>query len=359
MSDAITRTMIAAYEASAPPTMFLTEMFSGTEFYNSERFEYDEIRNSEKMVAPMPAMDTGYNFNKRKRFHNKDFAAPTYSEAIGINSFELLKRQYGDHPFQSIDFRANLTRHILSDVRKVDEMFRRSIEFQASQILQTGALSLVDSDGNVTFAESFGVKSSHFFTTANAWDTGSATIFDDIDTAAQLIRVDALMDPDELIMGEPSFAAFMADPQVVAELDNRRIDVGAIRPSMRGGGAVWKGRYHIRGYEYDIWTYNGRYDDIQTGTSTRFINDTTCLVRASRAQLTKTFGFLPHIGSMVGRQRLIPELPARMSMNGAGMDLFLNVWLDDSGDNLYAGVRTKPMLLPKAVHSWCRINTGV
>jgi len=336
MSDETTRRMISAYTQMASPLMFLSGLFQSPaqNFHSSEEVELDIVRTDEDVSIVIEDLSTGYRMNSDDIYSNKAFKPPIHKEAIPINSFDLIKRMPGENPFESPDFRANVITRMFNGMVKVERKIRRAIELQASQVLQTGVVTLTDSAGVSLYALDYQPKITHFPTTSNAWNAAGATIAADLLALADVIRNDGLNDADQLIMGEGSFEAAMNDTTFKGRFDTRRVDLGTISPmQMRGNGGNYRGVVEIGNYRFDIWTYGGRYKNAQTGVKTKFVADEKVIMRASSGRMDATFGAIPNIGALLGQgaTALLPELPGRISNDAGGMDLFTNVWMSPDG----------------------------
>ena len=361
MSDSTTRRMIAAYLQMAEPTLFLSGFFQSPpqNFHSSEEVELDIIRGEEEVSIVLTDLSTGYRFNATDLYTNKSFKPPIHKEAVAINAFDLIQRMAGENPFVSPDFRGNVITRIFSGIRQSENKIRRSIELQASQVLQTGIVTLTDSAGVALFTLDFGPKATHFVTVGTAWSAAGAPL-DDIRAISEVIRDDGKADPDQLIMGVDAWEAFIQNDDVQKRYDNRRIDQGTIAPmQMRGNGGSFRGVVEVGNYRYDIWTYGGRFKDAQTGVSTQYLTPANCIVRASGGRLDATFGAIPNIGASLGVQgtALLPELPSRISGGDQNIDLFLNAWLSNDGEQLFAGVGARPLMIPTAIDTYGTLDT--
>lgn len=364
MSGTITKRMIRVYNQMAAPTLFLSSFFQSPpeNFHNSEEVEIDIIRGDEEVSIVVQDLSTGYRMNSDDLYTNKGFKPPINKEAIAINSFDLLKRNAGSNPFESPDFRMNIIARMFNGMVKVERKIRRSMELQASQILQTGILTLIDSAGTALYTLDFKPKASHFPTAGITWGGASSVPLQDISALAEVIRNDGLGDPDDLIFGIDAWNAFQSDPTVTALLDNRRMDTGAVVPmDKKSNGGTYRGWIEIGNYRYDMWTYGGRYNHPQTGVKTQFIDPGKVIVRDSAGRLDATFGAIPNIGREMGVQatNLLPELPGRISNEGGNMDLFTNAWLSPDGEQLFGGVGIRGLLIPTAIDTFGCLNTGL
>lgn len=364
MSDEKTKRMLRVYEQQSSPIMFLSGLFQTPmeNFHASEEVEIDIVRGEEEVSIVIQDLSTGYRFNSTDIYTNKSFKPPIHKEAIAINAFDLIKRTPGNDPFADVDFRANAIMRLMTGMRKVEQKIRRAIELQASQVLQTGTVTLIDSGGTALYTIDYQPKATHFPTAGTAWNAAGGDPLGDIDALAEIIRNDGLMNPDQLIMGSGAFEAAIKNSDFVARFDARRIDLGTIAPmEMRGNGGTYRGTVEIGNYRYDIWTYGGRYKHPSTGTVTQFVGPEYCIVRASGGRLDGTYGAIPNIGTALGQQplNLLPEMPGRLPMPGAGMDMFVNVWLTNDGEQLFGGVGARPLLIPTAIDTYGCIDSGI
>lgn len=364
MSGTTTARMIRAYNQMAQPTLFLSGLFQSPpeNFHTSEEVEIDIVRSDEDVSIVVQDLSTGYRMNSEDLYTNKGFKPPIHKEAIPINSFDLIKRTPGQNPFQAPDFRANVISRMFNGMTKIERKIRRAIEVQASQVLQTGVVTLTDAGGNALYTLDYKPKATHFPTAGTTWGQAGADPAGDINALAEQIRDDGLADPDQLIMGVDAFEEFIKDAGIRERFDSRRIDLGTIAPmQMRGQGGNYRGVVEIGNYRYDVWTYGGRYKDPQTGNKVQFIDPGSVIVRASSGRLDATFGAIPNIGSLMGggAANLLPELPSRVSNAAGGMDLFTNAWLSQDGEQLFGGVGARPLMIPTAIDTYGCLTTGL
>ncbi len=362
MSDVTTKQMLRVYEQMAAPLMFLSGFFTSPpeNFHTTEEIELDIIRSEEELSIVIQDLSVGHRMNSSDIYTNKNFKPPIHKEAIPLNAHDLIKRMPGQNPFQSPDFRSNVIVRMFQGMQKIERKIRRSIEFQASQVLQTGVVTLTDSAGVPLYTIDYKPKSTHFPTVGTAWSNPASDKLADIRSLADVIRSDGLSDPKELIMGQTAFEQFISDAAVLARFDNRRMDLGGIvSMEMRGNGGTFRGIVEIGNYRYDIWTYGARFTDPQTGNSTPFLDEDKVIVRAI-GRMDATFGAIPNIGQLLGvdNSALIPELPSRITLPQGSVDLHTNVWLSPDGSQLFGGVGTRPLMIPTAIDTYGCLDTN-
>ena len=359
MSDTATLRMIRAYIQMATPTLFLTGFFQAPaqNFYNSEEIEIDIIRSEEDVAIVIQDISAGYRMNSEDIYTNKRLKAPVFKEAGVLNAFDLIKREAGQDPFEDPNFQANAIVRAFKIFRKTDDKIRRAIELQCSQVLQTGTATMIDSSGASLFTIDYSPKATHFPTSGTAWDQAGDDKLGDLNSLAEVIRGDGLGNPNKLLFGGTALNSFFQDTAVQAQLDNRRISRGEIASQMRGQGGIFHGTIWIGNYEFEIWSYTGRYKHPQTGVSTPYIDPAKVIMLSDNSRLDATYGAIPRI--VPPDSRVLPFLPARISDSAIGIDLFTNAWVDKQGENLFVGSGARPLMIPTAIDTYGCLDTGL
>lgn len=358
MSTKATKTMLRVYEQMAAPVRFLSGLFVSPpeNFYNSESVEIDIVRSEEEVAIVIEDLSTGYRMNEASIYTNKEFIPPIFKEAMTLNVFDLLKREPGSDPFAAISFQVAATRRAMQGFRKTEDKIRRAIELQASQVLQSGVVTLINAAGDTLYSIDYSPKATHFPTVSIGWATLATAIpYADLEALAEVIRSDGLSNPDQLIFGAGAWGNFIENPKIQALLDNRRMEIGGIAPATRGEGGTFQGFFWIGNYRFEMWTYSGRYKHPQTGTVTPFVADDKVIMRASNGRLDATFGAIPRL--FAPDSRILSVLPGRINLPGAGVDMFTNAWVSDDGENFFAGVGSRPLMIPTAIDTYGCLDT--
>lgn len=357
MSDTTTKVMLAAYEQDREPTMFLSGMFQSPRrnFHNSEEVEIDIVRSEEDISIAIQDLSTGARLNSEDIYTNKGFKPPVHKEAGPINAHTLIKRQPGDDPFQSVDFMANAIKRGVRLGQKLQRKIARAVEYQSSQVLTTGTVTLIDENGVAVYTIDYKPKATHFPTTGTSWTSASSTKLADIESLANVIRGDGLSNPDMLIFGENSFELFIQDAAVLVRMDNRRIaGNGIVAMDRMGNGGIYRGTIEIGNYRYDMFTYDGRYKHPQTGVSTKFIPDDKVIVRSSTGRLDAAFGGIPRITT---DSRVPSALTSRISIPGKAFDVQMNGYITPNGETMMVEAGTRPLMIPTAIDTFGCLDT--
>ncbi len=243
-----------------------------------------------------------------------------------------------------------------SIARKLENKIRRSIELMASQVLQTGALTLGDSAGNTLYNVDFLPKTAQMATVSTTWATDGSTgaPLSDLASLASLVRRNGKKKPNKLIFGTSAFQRFIANGNVQKALDKQVMNLAALAPEVRGEGGTFQGFVWIGNYRFEMWTYDGFYKHPQTGVLTDYVDTDNVIMMSDGARLDLSFGAIPTI--VAPDPQIAAFLPGRMSSGEHGLDLTLNGWITENREHLKIQVGTRPLTIPTAIDSFARLN---
>jgi len=350
--------MVSLYEQDREPNLFLSGFFQSPEenFFNSEEIEFDVQRSGEDVAIPVRDISTGANILTLDSYTNKSFKPPVYKDKFALNAYKLLERRAGENPFENADFMSKALREAFRGVRKLESIYARALELQASLVLTTGTATLTDEDGAQRFTIDYQPKATHFPTAGTAWDQASPTIADNIISLCDVIREDGLADPDLMIMGSGSFEAMAQDSDIQSRLDTRRLDMGNISPmnDPMGRGGKYRGTLDFGDHRLDVWTYAGRYSAPNGGASTRFIGDDKVIIMSSGGRLDAFFGGVP----LFPGEPALMGLPDRIATPG-GRDINMNSWVTENREHLFVQASMRPLLVPTAIDTFGCLDTGI
>jgi Phage major capsid protein E len=351
--------MIPLYREMRDADMFLAGFFEVRpgNISDTEKVVFD-IQRMDEEISPVVNTCEGPTFNVDNVFTTKEFTPPTIQEAMPFDCKELLRRLAGQTEYQAteISWQASLVARILQGMNQLENKIRRNRDWQASQILRTGVLTLVDEFGNPAYMIDYQAKATHFPAAGAAWGGGGDDPLADIEALADVIRNDSLQDADRIIMGAGAWNAFINDSKVQNQLDNRRIEVGRVAPEPRGTGGKFQAVINVGNYRFEIWTYSGRGVIPGSGTKTLFVGDADCIVMASSGRLDTVFGGVPM--AVPVDPRFADFLPSRVAVPQA-VDMVPNIYATPDGMQTILQIASRPLLIPTAIDSFGNIATGV
>lgn len=351
-----TKILLELYREMAPTKMFLSDSFSMTSrsVHNSGKVTFDIIRGNEKVAPVVTSVEDGYIKVSLDKAVNKEITPPVVKLKFPVNLMNTQLREPGRTPFEAPDEMRNALNRFAAGMENVAAMVMRNLELQAAQIYQTGKLALWDEKGTTAFEIDFLPKTTHFPTAGVTWGTGTEDKLSDIDSLARVIRKDGKLSPDTLIFGSKAWASFIKDTAVKELLDNRRIEVGEIVPRMNEDAGTYQGYIIIENYRYDMWTYDGEYEDIN-GDATPYVDDGSVIVVASKGRREKSFGMIPKV------VRDDPRLDGFVSggVNTGDIAVTTGATIDMDGENVFGKIGTRPILIPVAIDTHGCLNTGL
>lgn len=358
MSDASTKKMIEMYveEASAP--MFLSTFFKTPpgNIHTSEKVEIDIERDDEDVAVVIADYTQGPRKNEATLYTNKAFTPPIFDEEGVITAYGLIKRQVGENPFADPDFLASATRQSFNVWRKLERKLRRSVEQMASQVLQTGTLTLKDKDDNTLYTLDFQAKSTHMVTVGTTWAADGATgnPLADLSALGDVVRRDGKKIPDTLIFGKTAWQRFLASAKVSALLDKLNINIGQVQPKVMREGASFRGKIWIDHYEYEMWMYDGVYRAAGDEDLTPYVDDENVIMMSSTGRLDLTYGAIPSF--VKPEQRVLSVLPPTIFDQASGLHLTTNSYITPDGKALMVGAGCRPLTIPTAIDTFGRLN---
>lgn len=347
MNDLVTRKIIDTYRQTAAVPQFLSS-FAVKKFFDSETIQLDIDREDEDVAVVLRDLTNGPNWNESTLLTSKEFKPPVYNEGAGIDVGQLMKRQFGEHNFQSPNFQANATSSVLEVSRKLTNKLIRASELQMAQIMTTGELALEDANGVVRHSLDFQMDPSQFADTATDWGIGVTDMdaLADLEAIAHAIHMVGHGGGEfHAIFGRTAFAGFMTDEKVLKLLDNRRIELGSLYAPQMSGGGLRHGSVATGNFTYDLWTYPGYYKDPATGDRLPYIPDDKVVIIAKDAQFRRAFGSIPRFAAP--EQRVLKYLPSQLTA-----DFAVNpyAWINQDGTALSITCGTRMLTYPLTVN---------
>jgi len=358
MSNAATKKMIGMYMQSAPVQGAFTSLLRAPaeNYYASETVEVDIERSGEEIAPVVTDIKDGNNKFSLDEFVNKEFKAPVMMDEFTIDTFKLLKRQAGDTPFESPNYRATLAEQFVKHMRKGGERQRRTLEKMAAQMFQTGTITLKDAKGADAYTIDFAPKATHFPTVSTAWSSAGATPLADIKALCDVINTDGQSTPYMAWFGDDAYQAFITNEEVLAFADNRGFSIVNIAPVDMPTGAIYMGTLVATGYRLEMYTYRAEYKEVNATTNTRFLGAGNVIIFGREGRYDATYGSIPLV---VAPDPRVGFLSTRAAMSSINMDMTTNAWVSQDGRNVSGFVGSRPLVIPTSIDRFGCLNTGV
>lgn len=314
-ADPYSRLMAQAFDERAfigVPTAF--QSWFGRPGYGATKFspvassvDIDIIRGNERTAALIPrGMISkplgGTQLNTAATRHTS-FARrfPLSLEEGTISADQLEFRTAGENPYLPPD---QLTRFRQLALEQHQEQVRRSVrlfERLAAQSILTGIQDAIIG-GGADNQYDFNRLATHSFAAAGSggsWAAPASNALGDVEIGCNLIRQDAHVTPDFMLLGTTAMAGLMANTAFLAWADSRRINLLQVGPDapmppkfqrMVDSGMIYRGRIDTpSGYSLSVFTYLDTYVN-EAGVVTPYMPLVNCLLGSSESICDRYFG---------------------------------------------------------------------
>lgn len=341
--------------------MFLSSFFKTTpeDITDADFITLDIIREDEEMAPVLTDISTDAHVISEDIYTNKTIKPPAIALKEPFNVFDLLNRQAGETEYQAADgqYQSRLRVKIIRSWERMAAMIKRTIEFQAAQVLQTGTLTLPDALGNPSYILNYLPKATHFPDAAIAWGAVGSAPLVDINNLSEVIRDDGLIDVKNLIMGIGAFGQFMANADVQKIFFKNSFALGTLSPRLLASGATIQGFIPVGNYQYNIWTYGGRAIRRDTGIKTQYLDVDSCILLPDPEDLDfrRVYGGIPVVVDSVPEFRDV--LPSRVTVPGA-FDFKPRIYTDEAMETVYSEIKSRPLCIPVSIDRYGCIDTN-
>ncbi len=354
------KTMLRAYRQipNIGKNMFLSTFFKTApeDITDSEFISIDIERGDEEIAPVLTDISTGAVVVGEDIFTNKTIKPPAMALKTPFNVWDLMKRQFGETEYENPAFQAVLAGKVAKSWTKMTNMMKRTIEQQAADILQTGIITLYNSAGVAVYTLDYKMKATHLVTVGTAWSDVAADGIGDLEGLADVVRDDGLVDIVDVIMGSTSFNEFVNLTQAAKYFNKEGLFLGTLNPQLLNNGGKIQGQIDVGNYKFNVWTYNGRYIPLNTGTKTTYMNagKVIMLPAAEDLDFRKAFGGIPVVVDSLAEVRQF--LPSRVTVPGA-FDFKPRVYTDEAAETTYSEIKSRPLLVPVSIDRFACLTT--
>lgn len=347
LPDLVAQRQMAKFVEKERPIGFLSSFFKvrkGSTGSTGKTVTWDVVRDSQQIAGTVSA-GTGMRINSADRFTSKEITPARYGESVVIDVNDLVNRMAGENPFAAANrsVASRFARLINDGLVKSAKLIDRAVEVNASQVLQTGEISL---DGSVPYVEDFFPKSTHFPNAAVAWsDTVNAKPFDDIEALCDVVQTDSKATVNKAILGRTALREMLATEQYQETDSFRRTNLIKVDPVMMGMGATRYGILTVGQFEIELWAYNEKYEPVGGGTKVPYIGLDKVVLIVEKPSLVVVSTIVPRV---IGPDPRLSGFVALPTKSKGGWDLVPNIYSDNPGDVIAAGFYASVVLMPQA-----------
>jgi Phage major capsid protein E len=243
-------------ELTVPDSALLDRYFGELQTEESEEIHFDVVDGARKL-APFVSPVVEGKVVQERGFTTKSFKPAYLKPKTPIDPLRPVKRIAGEQFGGSMSAVDRDMAILTQEMENHIQLIRNRLEWMASQVLLTGAVTISGDDYQTTNV-SYGRNAGHTVTLTGAdlWSASTGDPADDLQVWAELFVKNGGGEPTDVIMETNAWRNFRAHAKVTAKLDYRRghgseIDIGAARRR----GLQFKGTFD----GFNIFTYQDWY----------------------------------------------------------------------------------------------------
>ena len=308
-----------------------------------------------KLVATDVALGAIGTARAKESYTINELTPPLYAPNSSVSAIDNYAALIDEHHFNVA--RSGVQRALISISR---EQMRnqleidRAIEKQISEVLTTGAITLATAiDGKNTI--DYSMPAAAKITPATRWNASGADILADIEAACTHVQRTGLVAPSVLIVGRLAWNALRNNDVFQKRLDERHSSENSIVYKKNPNtGAVYHGTLTAGQFQVEIWSYTDTYQ-LANGTHTPYIDEKKAIIMSLDNDIDVAYGGVPTLNTLDPQQRELTGLSA-VGVTVARQSLpFYKI--DELGASVVAGVRSRPLCVPRNNSSFAVINT--
>ncbi len=342
---------------------FLSTFFVTTpeDIVDAESVEI-EIRRGTRKIAPVISNIAQLGGKITKTLYSrKEFFPPTVAVTADFAPGDLIEKAFGETQYETAgkSYLTQLVLKIADKMTEAEKQISRNPEYQASQIFDSGTLTLYDDNGEAAYTIDFLGKATHFATVGTSWSDPAADMDGDIDALARVIKKDSGAAVKNLVFGQTALSNYLKGTNVKAKFDIRRVESGVFDPTALNPDVDFLGDILIENKKYACWSYEGDYEDPSKASS-----DILPFVKADKilflpdagganVDFRKVWCRVPTIGGV--DPRFADLIPSQMELEDR--QVTNRVWIDDTADTLNVQVKTRPLCIPVSIDSFGSLDT--
>lgn len=273
-----TQTMIAALQLMPPRPTFLRDRYfptSDKDIFVTEDVLIEYKDEKSRKMAPCVVPRKGGILVPRDGYKTDRITAPYIAPERTLTIDDLTKKQFGETLFSQKTPAARAAAYLKSDLEDLGELIDTREEYMAAMTLFENGYTLrqyADKYGTGEYEE-FDIKfydeesNPAVYTPSDTWDSASNDIISDIYNMAMILKRRGLRAAD-LLFGADVANVLLNDERLLTLLDNRRLDIVAIKPEELPNGATSFGRINCNGVMIELICYVEEFVDESNVTKT-------------------------------------------------------------------------------------------
>ena len=282
-----THTLLMAVERLTPANSFLRDRYFPTNVA-SDVFATDDVlveyKDGSKKLAPFVAPRKGGVTILRSGYTMERYTPPFVAPKRALSYDDLSKRGFGEALYSKLTPAQRQQTLILKDADELGEFITRREELMAAETMLTNGCIMkhiaddanVDDEMEIRFYS--GEENPAHFTPAISWNDPTAPIIADLGVMIRLLTSKGLR-ATELVCSPDVADAIVNNNDVKEMLNNRRYEIGEVKPETLAPGAAIVAKLNIGGRIISVISYDETYTD-DNGNDKQYIPSGKCILTA-------------------------------------------------------------------------------
>ncbi|MBQ3646720.1 MAG: major capsid protein [Synergistaceae bacterium] len=318
----------------ATRTFFRDRFFRNVITFPTETVSF-EVQESKRTLAPYVSQRLIGAPISREGYTVKTFRTPLLAPYREITNDTIAQKLLGENPCNSgVSPEERAQKIAARDIIFLQDTITRREEFMCARTKQDGVL-LIQGEG-VDASVDYGFSNIVLVDATDRW-TASYDILTQLSKYADKLN-EAGTNPDLIILGRDAAAALLKNTEIRALLDNRRIEIGEIKPSELENGVSYIGRISIPGASFDLISYNEWYRD-NDGTAKPIVDPETVIIQSSREQNSMLYGAVTFVDKSGEFVTSMAQYTPRQ-------------WFTENPPQKFIQIMARPLPMPHDLESW-------
>ena len=323
----------------------------------SDKIEIHIRRNHRQIMPGLPNFNEGTPGASRRKWTKKTFETPIVGLHDSFDKNDLLQTGFDETQYDASDgkFMARLLKLMIRGWDNLYTMHQYTTEYMAAQVMQTGALNMLDENGATVFELDFEMRASHILNVATAWSDPAADIIGDLQGASDTLKKDGFATAKFALMGMNAYISFLSNTAVKERYLDDRMKLGELNPSIQPDGTRYMGTVDINNNKLSILTYTDYFEEFGGSDPIEFMDPDKVIIMPGKEamDLRWVYGGIPIIGASAPPfSQMMPR-----SLNPDGVVIKPRIYHDQKVDNIITEIMSRPLPVPVGIDQFMILIT--
>ncbi|MBQ9528268.1 MAG: major capsid protein [Fretibacterium sp.] len=322
-------------------TFFKTRFFNNPVTFPTETVSF-EFQEGKRRLAPFVDSRGGSESIMRDGYEVKTYQTPLIAPNRTITNDTLMQKLFGEMPYNSgLTPEERAAKIAAQDILDLQDTIWRREEQMCARVKQDGKLIIKGRGVNQTV--DYGFNNIVTLAAAKRW-TPTFDILGQLSEFADELHKDGV-NPNMLILGQDAAKALLDNEKVYKLLDNRRVEIGEIRPAELENGVNYLGHLASIGVSLDLYVYNEWIPD-ETDLDANgepklkpIVDPETVIMQNSKEQNSMLYGAV----SLIGKEGdFVTYMEEYVPYS----------WFTQDPPQKFLSIRSRPLPMPHDLKSW-------